>query len=74
MSPGRPRVWLAGLALAKLGAASGPVTEPAPTSTLKMPILGTREKPLVALSHRRHGEQKIACVRCHHVNQGRRNL
>jgi hypothetical protein len=77
LSRGRPWVWLAGIVLAAaglLGAASGPVTEPAPTSVLKMPVRGSREKPLVAFSHHRHEAGGIACARCHHVYRGRRNV
>ncbi len=77
MSRGRPWVRLAVIALAAaglLGAVNGPATEPDPTSLLRMPTRGAREKPLVAFSHRRHEERGIACAKCHHVYQGRRNV
>ncbi len=76
MSPGRPRVLLAGIVLAAAGllGAAGPLTEPAPESILKMPVKAAREKPLVAFSHRRHEARGVTCVKCHHVYQGKRNV
>ncbi len=75
MSTGRTRVLLLALGtLTLLGAAADSPTEPAPTSVLKMPVRGTREKALVPFSHRNHEAKGIACARCHHVYQGGRNL
>ena len=77
MAKGRAWVRLAGLslmALGLLGAVTGPATEPAADSVLRMPVRGAREKPLVAFSHRRHAERRIACTQCHHVYQGQRNV
>ncbi|MCL4504305.1 MAG: cytochrome c family protein [Deltaproteobacteria bacterium] len=77
MSCGRSWIRLAGIALAMLGilgAVSGPVTEPAPTSWLRMPTQRARKKPLVSFSHRLHKEAGIPCAKCHHVYQARRNV
>jgi hypothetical protein len=62
------------MALALLGAVAGPATEPPADSVLQIPVPGARKKPPVAFSHRGHEAGKIACVRCHHEYQGRRNV
>ena len=77
MANGRPWALLTGLGLlvlGVLGAVSGPATEPPALSILQMPVRGVREKPLVSFSHQRHEERRIACDKCHHVYQGRRNV
>ena len=57
-----------------LGAQSASLTEPPPTSTLSIPVKGARQKPPVRFSHRMHEERQVACARCHHEYQGRRNV
>lgn len=69
--------YLAGLLggiLGVLGAQSGSLTEPPPTSTLSIPVRGARQKPPVTFSHRVHEERRVACACCHHEYQGRRNV
>jgi len=77
LANGRPWALLTGLGLlvlGVLGAVSGSATEPPAHSILQMPVRGVREKPPVFFSHRRHEERRIACDKCHHVYQGRRNV
>jgi hypothetical protein len=69
--------YLAGLVLGILGALgsqSGSQYEPPPASTLNIPVRGARQKPPVAFSHRVHELRQVACQRCHHEYQGRRNV
>ena len=62
------------LLLAVFGAQGGSRTEPPATSRLRMPVPGPRQKPPVTFSHSRHEAGGVACHRCHHEYQGRRNI
>ena len=69
--------YVAGLILgvvSVLGTQSSSLTEPPATSTLNIPVRGARQKPPVGFSHRVHEQRQVACVRCHHDYQGRRNV
>ncbi|MBM4284867.1 MAG: cytochrome c3 family protein [Deltaproteobacteria bacterium] len=75
MSPPR---WgpLAGLVvgvLAAVGASSLP-TVPSESGWLSIAPPGAAEKPPVWFSHRVHEAAGVACERCHHEYQGKRNL
>jgi hypothetical protein len=60
--------------LAVLGARSGLPTEPPATSVLNLASRGTKRKPPVTFSHRIHEARGVACTRCHHEYEGRRNV
>jgi hypothetical protein len=60
--------------VAGLGARSGLPTEPPATSVLNITVRGSKRKPPVTFSHRIHEAHRVACTRCHHDYQGRRNL
>ncbi|MFH1594874.1 MAG: cytochrome c3 family protein [Pseudomonadota bacterium] len=69
--------YVAGLVLgvlSVLGTQSGSRDEPPATSTLAIPVRGPRQKPPVSFSHRVHEQRRVACQRCHHEYQGRRNV
>jgi hypothetical protein len=69
--------YVAGLVLGLmgvLGAQSGSLTQPPATCLLRIPATGSRPKPPVKFSHRRHEARRLACTQCHHDYQGRRNV
>jgi hypothetical protein len=69
--------YVAGLilgVLGLLGARGGSLTEPPAVSLLKIPVAGSRQKLPVKFSHRVHEARGVACTKCHHDFQGRRNV
>ncbi|OGP75632.1 MAG: hypothetical protein A2Y80_07010 [Deltaproteobacteria bacterium RBG_13_58_19] len=60
-------------ALGALEARLGP-TEPPKASFLVIDTGKPRQKPPVWFSHQRHEEKRVACERCHHEYQGKRNI
>jgi hypothetical protein len=69
--------YVAGLILGVmgiLGAHGGSLTRAPEVSLLKIPVVGSRQKPPVQFSHRVHQARRVACTQCHHDYQGRRNV
>jgi hypothetical protein len=76
-APAASLAWGAGLLLGLLGICgvqAGGRTEPPASSRLAIAVATPRQKPPVTFSHLRHDAAGIACTRCHHDYQGRRNL
>jgi Class III cytochrome C family len=77
LTGGRRFAYVAGLilgVLGLLGARGGSLTEPPATSLLKIPVAGSRHKPLAQFIHRRHEARGVTCTQCHHDYQGKRNV